>query len=206
MLQLRFKKLYFLLFAMTIGIIIIILLTGVYLNSNNKAKSYFIGRIENFDGYFVNDNYILVNFSGNGSHLYGGIVHKDKFKNKKGLSAEDIENCLNSENAYKFKLNDYPDNAVIYIGNYDSDKSIEVFFYEFMGWSIEFPIEITPSGIVQKHGMFNNIVVTFSVILHTLPVYIFVFICSILLLLVLIIYIGIKLLRFIKNNIYSWKL
>ncbi|UTC65680.1 hypothetical protein E4O00_06355 [Treponema sp. OMZ 788] len=206
MLQLRFKKLYFILAVITIGLAMAIFLTAGYLNSNNKAKSYFIGRIENFDGYFVNDNYILVNFSGNGSYLYGGIIHKDKFQDGKNLSAENIESCLNAENIYKFKLNNYSDNAVIYIGNYDSDKSIEVFFYEFMGWGIEFPIEITPSGIVQKHGMFNNIVVTFSVILHTLPVYIFVFICSILLLLVLIIYIGIKLLRFIKNNIYSWKL
>lgn len=70
MLQLRFKKLYFVLAVITIGLAMAIFLTAGYLNSNNKANSYFIDRIEDFDVYFVNDNYIFVNFFGNGEYLY----------------------------------------------------------------------------------------------------------------------------------------
>ena len=126
-------------------------------------------------------------------------IHKDKFKNEEDLYFENIKNRLNSEDSYKFKLNDYPDNAVIYIGNYDSDKNIEVFFYEFMGISIELPIEITPLGKVQKQGVFNNVFLIFSIIMNMFFSYIFVFICCILVLAVLMTHMGIKFLWVIKK-------
>ena len=140
-----------------------------------------------------------MSFSGNGSFLYGGIIHKDKFKNEEDLYFENIKNRLNSEDGYKFKLNDYPDNAVIHIGNYDSDKNIEIFFYEFMGISIELPIEITPLGKVQKQGAFNNAFLIFLIIMNMFFSYIFVFICCILVLAVLMTHMGIKFLWVIKK-------
>jgi len=199
MLKLQFKKLYFLLLILTLSLILIIIFTSIYLNNNNKAESYFIDRIQDFEVYFVNNNYIFVSFSGNGSFLYGGIIHKDKFKNEEDLYFENIKNRLNSEDSYKFKLNDYTDNAVIYIGNYDSDKNIEVFFYEFLGISIELPIEITPLGKVQKQGVFNNVFLIFSIIMNMFFSYIFVFICCILVLAVLMTHMGIKFLWVIKK-------
>ena len=199
MLKLQFKKLYFLLLMLTLSLILIIIFTSIYLNNNNKAETYLIDRIQDFEVYFVNNNYIFVSFLGNGSFLYGGIIHKDKFKNEEDLYFENIKNCLNSEDGYKFKLNDYPDNAVIYIGNYDSDKNIEIFFYEFMGISIEFPIEITPLGKVQKQGVFNNVFLIFSIIMNMFFSYIFVFICCILVLAVLMTHMGIKFLWGIKK-------
>lgn len=199
MLKLQFKKLYFLLLILTLSLILIIIFTSIYLNNNNKAESYLRARIQDFEVYFVNNNYIFVNFSGNGSFLYGGIIHKDKFKNDEDLYFKNIKNRLNSEDSYKFKLNNYPDNAVIYIGNYDSDKNIEVFFYEFMGISIELPIEITPLGKVQKQGVFNNVFLIFSIIMNMFFSYIFVFICCILVLAVLMTHMGIKFLWVIKK-------
>ena len=59
MLKLQFKKLYFLLLILTISLILIIIFTSIYLNNNNKAESYFIDRIQDFEVYFVNNNYIL---------------------------------------------------------------------------------------------------------------------------------------------------
>ena len=88
---------------------------------------------------------------------------------------------------------------MIYIGNYDSDKNIEVFFYEFMGISIELPIEITPLGKVQKQGVFNNVFLIFSIIMNMFFSYIFVFICCILVLAVLMTHMGIKFLWVIKK-------
>ncbi|WP_147624651.1 hypothetical protein [Treponema denticola] len=199
MLKLQFKQLYFLLLILTLSLILIIIFTSIYLNNNNKAESYFIDRIQDFEVYFVNNNYIFVSFAGNGSFLYGGIIHKDKFKNEEDLYFENIESRLNSEDGYKFKLNDYPDNAVIHIGNYDSDKNIEIFFYEFMGRSIELPIEITPLGKVQKQGAFNNAFLIFSIIMNMFFSYIFVFICCILVLAVLMTHMGIKFLWVIKK-------
>ncbi|EMB35386.1 hypothetical protein KP612_06640 [Treponema denticola] len=199
MLKLQFKQLYFLLLILTLSLILIIIFTSIYLNNNNKAESYFIDRIQDFEVYFVNNNYIFVSFAGNGSFLYGGIIHKDKFKNEEDLYFENIESRLNSEDGYKFKLNDYPDNAVIHIGNYDSDKNIEIFFYEFMGRSIELPIEITPLGKVQKQSVFNNVFLIFSIIMNMFFSYIFVFICCILVLAVLMTHMGIKFLWVIKK-------
>lgn len=152
----RFKKRYTILPIIIFTLGLSILVSSEYLNRNNRAKEYRIGTIGGYDIYLVNDNYIISGFSGSGGWLYGGIIGKEKFHYSETLQEAAIDRFLDDGSVYRFKGCSYPDNGRIYIGNYDSDKNIEIFFYEPAGSSFEYPVEITEDGSIKKDTFLTN--------------------------------------------------
>lgn len=142
----------------------------------HPQNKYFLKNVENvYDIYFVNDTYIVSTFRGSGGWLDGGVISKNKIFDINMISKEEIETLIENDLEYKFPTESFPDNAILYIDNFDHDENIEIFAFELLGTSFIHPIEICKDGKIKEENIFTYAKLLFLTSFWMLPNFIFYF-------------------------------
>ena len=190
------KKLFFYNQIIFLLIIIVIIISPIYLEKKSKAKEYLIPTQNSFEVYFVNNTYIVTTFDGCGGWLYGGIFPGNTITHIDKMSNQELEELVENHSVYRFPTKSFPDNAGLYIGNYDIDKNIEIFAYEFLDTTFLQPIEITLNGDIKEENIFVKTKLLIIASFLMLPNFIFYSLFIMYYFIVCIIYVIVK----IKNR------
>ena len=190
------KKLFFYNQIIFLLIIIVIIISPIYLGKKSKAENYIIPTQNSFEVYYVNNKYIVTTFDGSGGWLYGGIIPGTSITDIEKMTKKELYGLVENHSVYRFPTKSFPDNGGLYIGNYDFDKNIEIFAYEFLDTTFLSPIEITSTGDIKEENIFIKAKLLIIASFWMLPSFIFYCIFIIYYLIVCIIYVIVK----IKNR------
>ncbi|MBR4246241.1 MAG: hypothetical protein IKQ13_04495 [Treponema sp.] len=142
--------------------------------SYKKSNEYLVRQINSsYKIYFVNNTYIISDFTGSGGWLYGGIISANKIPDINKLSKKEIDQIIENDLDYIFSSKSFPDNGLLYIQNFDSDKNIEICAFELLGTSLLHPIEINKNGEIREENIFTCALIYFLASFWMLPNFIF---------------------------------
>ena len=190
------KKLFFYNQIILFLIIIVIIITPIYLEKKSKAENYLIPTQNSFEVYFINNTYIVATFDGSGGWLYGGLIPGNSISDIEKMTKQELYELVDNHSVYRFPTKSFPDNGGLYIVNYDLDKNIEIFAYEFLDITFLSPIEITLNGDVREENIFVKAKLLIIASFWMLPNFIFYCLFIMYYFIVCIIYVIVK----IKNR------
>jgi hypothetical protein len=174
--------------------------SALYLKSKNNEGDFYIKTVENrYNLYSVNDTYIISSFEGSGGYLYGGIVSKNKIDDINTITMDEISQLIQNNLDYTFPSYSFPDNGGLYIGNFDFDKNIELFAFEFLDTTFLHPIEISPDGKINEEKFSTRAFIFLPVLFFTLPAFILYILFFVYYFIVCIIYVIVHLKK--KRNV-----
>jgi hypothetical protein len=169
----KMKKVFIINQFILLFLLVCIISSVLYINSKNKESDFYIKTVKNqYDLYSVNDTYIISSFEGNGGHLYGGIVSKNKIADINTITKDEILQLIDNNLDYAFPSYSFPDNGVLYIGNFDFDKNIEIFAFEFLDTTFLHPVEISQNGTIKEEKFSTTAFIFLPVSLFMLPAFI----------------------------------
>lgn len=140
-----------------ISIILVIIISHYFISyytlnnpSFSLVKNHFNNGYEIVD---VGNFYVVYTFNGSGAHISGGTFNKTAELEE--ILAYDIldEDKLSSHIISEFPPGSFND-PLVYIGDYDNDREIEIFYFGIMGLRIGGPFEVEPDGRLIPTGRF----------------------------------------------------
>ena len=147
--------------------------------SLSLVKNHFNNGYEIID---IGNFYVIYTFNGSGSHIFGGTFNKT-------AELEEIltYDILDQDKLASHIISEFPpgsfDDPLVYIGDYDNDREIEIFYFGIAGLSIGGPFEVGPDGRLISIGRFWINLITIPVRMPIIIAYPIISLVSIIILL-----------------------